>query len=72
MRYYKAGQPANNKDSEGEDKEEGIENTFEEIMAENFPNIMGTDIKIEDQRAPQQVEAKQAHSKTYYNKNGKN
>ena len=30
---------------EGEEKEKGIENIFEEIMSENFPNLK-TDIKI--------------------------
>ena len=28
----------------GEDKEKGIENIFEEIMTENFPNLKETDI----------------------------
>ena len=38
---------------EGEEKEKGIENIFEEIMAENFPNLKDTDIKIQEaQRAP--------------------
>ena len=38
---------------EGEDKEKGIENIFEEITAENFPNLKHTDIKIQEaQRAP--------------------
>ena len=32
---------------EGEEKEKGIENIFEEIMAENFPNLKETDIKIQ-------------------------
>ena len=37
---------------EGEEKEKGIENIFEEIMAENFPNLKETDIKIQEtQRA---------------------
>ena len=31
---------------EGKEKEKGIENIFEEIMAENFPNIKHTDTKI--------------------------
>ena len=39
---------------EGEEKEKGIKNTFEEIMAENFPNLKETDIKIQEpQRVPQ-------------------
>ena len=38
---------------EGEEKEKGIENIFEEIMAENFPNQKETDSKIQEaQRAP--------------------
>ena len=36
-----------------EGKEKGIENKFEEIMAENFPNLKETDVKIQEaQRAP--------------------
>ena len=31
-----------------EEKEKGIENIFEEIMAENFPNLKETDIKIQE------------------------
>ena len=38
--------------TEGEEKEKGIENIFEEIMTENFPNLKETDIKIQEaQRA---------------------
>ena len=41
---------------EGEEKEKGIENIFEEIMAENFPNLKETDIKIQEaQRAPNKL-----------------
>ena len=41
---------------EGEEKEMGIENIFEEIMAENFPNLKHTDIKIQKaQRAPNKL-----------------
>ena len=57
---------------EGEEKEKEIENIFEEIMAENFSNLKDTDIKINRKhRGPKQVEPKQAHTKIYYNKNGK-
>ena len=39
-----------------EEKEKGIENVFEEIMSENFPNIKETDIKIQEaQRAPNKL-----------------
>ena len=31
---------------EGEEKEKGIKNIFEEIMSENFPNLKEIDIKI--------------------------
>ena len=38
---------------EGEVKEKGINNIFEEIMAENFLNTKEKDIKIQEaQRAP--------------------
>uniref|UniRef100_A0A8D1G682 L1 transposable element RRM domain-containing protein n=1 Tax=Sus scrofa TaxID=9823 RepID=A0A8D1G682_PIG len=41
---------------EEEEKEKGIENIFEEIMAENFPNLKDTDIKIQEtQRAPNKL-----------------
>ena len=32
---------------------------------------METDIKIQEAEGPKQGETKQAHPKTYYNKNGK-
>ena len=38
---------------DGEEKLKGIENTFEEIMAENFPNLKDTDIKIQEARGTQ-------------------
>ena len=31
---------------EGKEKEKGVENIFEAIMAENFPNLKETHIKI--------------------------
>ena len=41
---------------EGEEKEKGTENIFEEIMSENFPNLKETDIKIQEaQRAPNKL-----------------
>ena len=40
----------------GEEKENGTENIFEEIMAENFPNLKETDTKIQEaQRAPNRL-----------------
>ena len=39
---------------EGEEKEKGVENIFEEIIPGNFPNLKNTDFKIQEaQRAPQ-------------------
>ena len=41
---------------EGKEEEKGIGNIFEEIMAENFPNLKDTDIKIQEaQRAPNKL-----------------
>ena len=36
-----------------EGKERGIENIFEEIMSENFPNPKETNIKIQEAQRPQ-------------------
>ena len=50
---------------EGKEEEKRIENIFEEIMVENFPNLKDTDIRIQEaQQAPN-------HTKTCNNKNGK-
>ena len=41
---------------ESKEKEKGIENIFEEIMSENFPNIKEIDIKIQEaQKAPNKL-----------------
>ena len=40
-------------------------------MAENFPNLKDTDIKIKEAEGPKQAESKQAHDKTYDNTTGK-
>ena len=41
---------------EGEEKEKGIENIFEKIIAENFPNLKATDIKMQEaHRAPNKL-----------------
>ena len=40
----------------GEEKEKGVENILEEIMAENLPNLKETDIKTQEaQRAPNKL-----------------
>ena len=46
-------EPTCNGIPEGEEKEKGIENIFEEIMAENFANLKETNIKMQEaQSAP--------------------
>ena len=40
-------------------------------MSENFPNLKETYQDTGSTEGPKQVEPKQAHIKTYYNKNGK-
>ena len=41
---------------EQEEKEKGIENIFEEIMAENFPNLKPTDTKVQEpQKTPNKL-----------------
>ena len=55
--------------SEGEERERGIENVFEEIMAENFLNLKKeTDIQVQGRtQGSKQDEHKQTHTKTYHN-----
>ena len=41
---------------EGVEKDKGMENIFEEIIAENFPNLKDTEFKIQEaQRAPNKL-----------------
>ena len=41
---------------EGEEKEKGIENIFEEIITGNFPNLKDADFKMQEaQRAPKKL-----------------
>ena len=47
---------------EGEEKEKRIGNIFEEIMAENFPNLRHTDVEIQEaQRAPNKLNPNSPH-----------
>ena len=51
---------------EGEDQ--GIENLFEKVMMENFPNLMrGKVTQIQETQSPNQEEPKEAHCKTHHN-----
>ena len=54
---------------EGEEEEEGIENLFEKVMMENFPNLM----REKNHTNPRNTESlnseepKEAHFKTHHN-----
>ena len=50
---------------EGEEEEQGIENLFEKVMIENFPNLMRE--KVTQIQIPNQEEAKEAYSKKHHN-----
>ena len=53
---------------EGEEKEQEIENLFEEIMKESFPNLVKElDIQVQEAQSPNQVELKEDHTKTHRN-----
>ena len=50
------GKATHKKNSRGEEKEKVIENIFEEIISENFPNLKEIDIKMQEaQRAPNKL-----------------
>ena len=57
---------------EGEEKEQGIENWFEKIMTENFPNLVRGESHASpgSTEGPNQDEPKEAHPKTHHNNNG--
>ena len=51
-----------------EEEEQGIENLFEKVMMENFPNLMREKvIQIQETQSPNQQEPKEAHFKTQHN-----
>ena len=51
---------------EGEEEEQGIENLFEKVMMENFPNLMREKSHTNpgNTESPKQEEPKEAYSKT--------
>ena len=50
---------------EGEEEEQEIENLFEKVMMENFPNLIREKVtKIEETQSPKQEEPKEAHYKS--------
>ena len=53
---------------EGEEEEQGIENLFEKVMMENFPNLRREKFtQIQETQSPKQEEPKETHCKTHHN-----
>ena len=54
---------------EGEEEEQGIENLFEKVMMEYFPNLMRekNHTNSGNTESPNQEEPKEAHFKTHHN-----
>ena len=53
---------------EEEEEEQGIENLFEKVMMENFPNLRREKVtQIQETQTPMQEELKEAHCKTHHN-----
>ena len=53
---------------EGEEEEQEIENLFEQIMKENFPNLVKEiDIQVQEAQSPKQVGPKGDCTKTHHN-----
>ena len=53
---------------EGEEEEKGIENLFEKVMMEKFPNLMREKVtQIQETQSPNQEEPKEAHFKKHNN-----
>ena len=57
---------------EGEEREKGPEKIFEEIIAENFPN-MGKEIvnQVQEAASPRQDKPKEEHMETHNRQTGK-
>ena len=53
---------------EGEEREEGTDNIFEDKIAENFLNLgKTTDIQVQEAQSCKQDEPKESHTKTHCN-----
>ena len=53
---------------EGEEKEQEIENLFEKVLMENFPDLIREKVtQIQETQSPKEEEAKEAHCKTQHN-----
>ena len=62
-------QHPNHRGARGEEQEQEIENSFEQIMKENFPNLAKEiDFKeVQEAESPKQVGPKQAYTKAHHN-----
>ena len=53
---------------EGEKEEQEIANLFENIMKENFPNLVREiDLQVQEAQSPKKVGPKEQHMKAHYN-----
>ena len=53
---------------EGEEREKGAGNIFEDIIAGNFPNVgKETDVQVQEAQHPKQGQPKEDHNKTHCN-----
>ena len=53
---------------QGEEEKQEIENLFEKIMKENFPNLVKEiNIQVQEAQSPKQVGPKEVHTKVHYN-----
>jgi len=50
---------------EGEERQKGVENIFEDIIAENFPNP--GNIQVQEAESPKQNQLKEEHTKVHCN-----
>ena len=51
-----------------EDEHQRIENLFEKVMMENFPNLRREKVtQIQETQSPNQDEPKESHFKTHHN-----
>ena len=58
--------------TEGEEKEQGIENLFEKTVKENSPNLVKEiDIQVQEAQSPKQDGHKENHTKAHHNYNAK-
>ena len=52
---------------EVEEEEQGIENLFEKVMMEKFPNLRREKVtQMQETQSPKQEEPKEAHLKTHH------